>query len=310
MSVRASIDLGTNTCLLLIAELPSGRPVREARPLEDHSTVVRLGEGVDASRALQPEPIERALRCLRGYAERVQARGIKPKDVCAVATAQARGATNGAEFFARVERETGFVFKVISGDQEARLAFEGGLLPGMDPASAAIIDIGGGSTEIVSEEGGKSIDMGSVRLSERFFARSLRESDTPVTDAEFWACQEAIDALLDAQAPAQVRGLSLVGVAGTVITIAQWQLGLAAFDAAKLDGLELTRGDVHRAVEEFKWRSAQERRAIAGMEPKRADVILAGTLILWRAMEKLGFASLRVSTRGLRYGALGLSPGA
>jgi exopolyphosphatase/guanosine-5'-triphosphate,3'-diphosphate pyrophosphatase len=300
VSLRCSIDLGTNTCLLLITEWQTGAP-EPSRVVGDYATVVRLGQGVDRARELQPEAIERTLACLRQYAAHVRVAGGSPSDVVCVATSQARDARNGAEFFGRVEQETGFRFRVISGDDEAKFTFLGALLPGMSPESSAVIDIGGGSTEIIASVGGQSVDVGSVRFTERFL-----KSD-PVTDEEFWRCQDAIDEALE---PLLVlrkklpRSTSLVAVAGTATTLATWHLMLSKFDAARIDRLRLSRGDIHRMVEELKWRTVEERCALPGMERGRADVLLAGALILWRSMELLGFAEAFVSTRGLRYGVL------
>jgi exopolyphosphatase/guanosine-5'-triphosphate,3'-diphosphate pyrophosphatase len=289
--IRSAIDLGTNTCLLLIEDVA------------DYSTVVRLGQGVDKNRALAPEAIERTLTCLRGYAEKLRAAGGRTEDTICVATSQARDARNGAEFFERVQKETGFRFRVISGEEEARLTFLGALLPGMDPARSAVIDIGGGSTELISRAGGLSVDIGSVRFTERYL-----KSD-PATDEEFWACQAAIDEALEPLKAWREKlppGTELVAVAGTATTLAGWFLELEKFDAEALNKTTLTRGDIHRLVEELKWRTSAERAKLPGVEPMRADVLLAGGLILWRAMELLGFPSARVSTRGLRYGALSL----
>lgn len=300
--IRAAVDLGTNTCLLLIAELDERHMGAERiHPVSDHSTIVRLGQGVDQDRKLRPEAMDRALQCLKEYAQKVRKQGIDPREAVCVATSQARDAANGAEFFAKVESETGFRFRVISGEEEARLTFLGALLPGMRPEASAVIDIGGGSTELISASGGKSLDIGSVRFTERFL-----KSD-PVIDEEFWACQDAIDSALNSLQQWR-SGLSeeteLVAVAGTATTLAAYFLGLKQFNAAEIDGVELTRGDIHRMVEELKWRTVRERSALSGIDPGRADVILAGALILWRAMELLNFRSCRVSTRGLRFGVI------
>jgi exopolyphosphatase/guanosine-5'-triphosphate,3'-diphosphate pyrophosphatase len=295
---KASIDLGTNTALLLVADVEAGVVLSV---LHDQSTMVRLGQEVDRTHRLHPDAAARTLACLRGYAAKLMGFGVKPSDVVAVATASARDAENGAEFFAQVARETGLVFRTISGDEEARSMFLGGLLPGMNPARSAVIDIGGGSTELRSIDRGLSLQMGSVRFTERFLKTD------PVSDTEFWAAQEAVDrAFGEARAwrDGIPRETELVGVAGTVVTLAQWQLGLSQFDASAIDGSELTRGDVHRMVEELKWRTTAERKAVPGIEAGRADVLLAGALILWRALETLGFPKVRVSTRGLRYGVL------
>jgi exopolyphosphatase/guanosine-5'-triphosphate,3'-diphosphate pyrophosphatase len=296
----SSIDLGTNTCLLLIAE--KDETSREiTRVVSDHSTIVRLGQGVDAARTLHPDAMERTLAALRKYSALVRAAGLAPEQTLAVATSQARDAQNGAEFFARVHAETGFSFRVISGEEEARLTFLGALLPGMDPTHCMVIDIGGGSTEVISERGAESIDIGSVRFTERYL-----KSD-PVRDDEFWACQAAIDEELSklqglrAKLPSPFHA---VATAGTATTLAAYFLELEKFDARAIDGLVLSRGDVHRQVEELKWRTLAERRKLRGIDSARADVILAGAMILWRAMEVLELPSIQVSTRGLRFGVI------
>lgn len=300
--IRSSIDLGTNTCLLLIADVEKeGSRSILRREVGDYATVVRLGEGVDQNRTLKDAAMQRTLDCLKGYSEKVRAAGADPKDTICVATSQARDAKNGAEFFARVEKETGFRFRVISGDEEAHLTFQGALLPDLKPESSAVIDIGGGSTELIGKNGGQSVDIGSVRFTERFL-----KSD-PVQDEEFWACQDAIDSSLEALKDwrkACPKGTELVAVAGTATTLAAWHLGMTQFDPQGINSLVLTRGDIHRLVEELKWRTVEERCKLPGLEPKRADVLLAGAMILWRAMELLEFPHCRVSTRGLRYGAL------
>lgn len=300
--LKASIDLGTNTCILLIADYSSDRKV-VTRVLHDQSTMVRLGQGVDQSKRIHPDAAARTLACLRGYAAKLAATGLKPSDTVCVATATARDAANGDEFFAQVTKETGLKFRTISGDEEARAMFRGGLLPGMDPSHSAVIDIGGGSTEFRSESGGISLQMGSVRFTER-----ILKTD-PVSDEEFWKARDAIDEVLG-QAREWRQGVrrdaQLVGVAGTVVALAQWHLGLTRFDAEALNGVVLTRGDIHRMVEELKWRTVAERKEIPGIDAGRADVLLAGALILWRSLEVLGFPGLTVSTRGLRFGVLEL----
>ena len=301
--IRMTLDLGTNTCLMLVAEV-NLQTHRVEKVLHDESRIVRLGQGVDQNRKFHPEAMKRTLSALSEYSILAKSLGQNPAQAVCVATSQARDAKNSAEFFSEVEQKTGFRFQVISGEDEARYTFMGALLPGMDPAHSAVIDIGGGSTEIISLGERKSIDIGSVRYTERFL------HSNPVRDEEFWECQEAIDHELEAfvswrkslqQAP------QVVAVAGTVTTLAAWYQGLDRFDAKKIDALVLTRGDVHRMVEELKWRTIDERRKLPCMEPMRADVILAGALILWRIMERLDLTQCTISTRGLRYGVLQLN---
>ena len=276
---------------------------------------MRLGEGVDRARELQPAAIERTLTCLKNYAEISGEAGVEPKTAICVATSSSRDSKNGAQFFAQVERETGFRFRVISGDDEARYTFLGALLPGFSPTDTAVIDIGGGSTEFiaqaVAETGaskidGFSLDVGSVRFTERFFKS---DRATPVTDEEFWACQDAIDEILKTAVSWRERHSrikNLIAVAGTATTLAAWHLELVKFDATQLDACRLTRGDVHRMVEELKWRMVEERAKLPGMTKGREDVLLAGALVLWRAMELLDFNEIQISTRGLRFGVMQL----
>ncbi|CAK9252000.1 unnamed protein product [Sphagnum jensenii] len=250
--------------------------------------------------------MERTINCLKSYSEIVLKAGLKPETAVCVATSSSRDSKNGQAFFTRVEKETGFRFRVISGEDEARLTFQGALLPGTSTENSAVIDIGGGSTELITTGPGISLDIGSVRFTERFFKN---DRSTPVTDEEFWACQDAIDsALAEAQAwrekNPQIQ--NLVAVAGTATTLAAWHLELPVFDAAKLDACVLTRGDVHRMVEELKWRTVEERAQLPGVSPGREDVLLAGALILWRAMEILNFPEAKISTRGLRFGIMSL----
>jgi len=294
---RAAIDLGTNTCLLLIQGEKGGTET----VLHDESTVVRLGQDVDRTGELNPDAMKRAFDCLTRYASMVRAHGLDPSQVVAVATAQARDAKNAKSFFDRIQNELGFQFRVLSGDEEARATFLGAALPGMNPAQMIVMDIGGGSTEIVSMSGGKSLNIGAVRMTERYL-----KSD-PVTDEEFWACEKAIDEALEAMVSfgKTVSGTpQFVAVAGTAVTLAMLQRGDSEYRREAIDGMVLSRGDAHRWVEELKWRSIEERKKMPGMDVKRADVLLAGALIFWRVMERLEFPTATVSSRGIRYGVL------
>jgi exopolyphosphatase/guanosine-5'-triphosphate,3'-diphosphate pyrophosphatase len=307
----ASIDLGTNTALLLVAE-KSTRSAGAWETIEDHSTVVRLGQGVDETRMLQPEAMARTLACLKKYSEIVRRLRLRPEDTIAVATSQARDARNAADFFKQVQSETGFVFRTLTGDQEAAATFEGALLPDTPAATAVVIDIGGGSTEFKSlTEGGLSVDLGSVRFTERYLKTSR---EVAVTDEQFWTCRDAVDAALAPvltwweSVPAEKRSrMGFLAVAGTATTLAQWFLAAPTFDRDAIDRVEMTVGDVHRMVEELKWRSPLERERDLAIDGGRADVLLAGAMILWRALTLLGVPSCRVSTRGLRYGILSIN---
>jgi len=304
---RASIDLGTNTCLLLVKEeTPGGELI-----LHDESNVVRLGEGVAANGVLNEAAMKRARDCLFNYVRVAGSLGVPAREITAVGTAQARDARNAKEFFSELESTLGLRFRILSGDEEARATFLGARLPGIDVRRMVVMDIGGGSTEIVAmpeAQGpihGESLGIGAVKITEKFMP-----SD-PVPDREFWNAEEAINLALSKLKPWR-RGLDerlkgeprFVAVAGTAVTLAMIQKGMESFDARAIDGSVLTRGDAHRLVEELKWRSVDERKTMPGMEVKRADVILAGALIFWRVMEELDFKEAVISTRGLRYGVL------
>ncbi len=296
--LRASIDLGTNTCLMLLAEVESGQI---KKVLGDYARIIRLGEGVDKTRSLQPEAIERTLTCLAEYKEIIFQAGIVPGDVVCVATSQARDASNGEAFLDKVKEECGFRFSVLSGKDEAHLSFLGSLLPGMDPSNHAVVDVGGGSTEFVTAKEDRSVGLGSVRFTERYL-----ESD-PVTDEEYMICLDKIDNKLEeltdwrSSIPADMQ---MLAVAGTATTLASWHLGQEEFDAAEVEEIQLTKEDLQQMVEDLKSMTVAERREQVGIEPKRADVLLAGAMIMWRTMGKLRFPICSISSRGLRYGVL------
>ena len=283
---------------MLVAEIESGSV---KKVLGDYARIVRLGEGVDKTGHLQSDAVERTLTCLSEYKGTISAAGISPVDVVCVATSHARDAGNGKEFFARVEAELGFGFRVISGKDEARLSFTGSLLQNMEPSDHAVVDIGGGSTEFVTVKDGRSIDLGSVRFTERYL-----KSD-PVTDEEFNICLNEVDNKLEELV--DWRGtipsnMQMLAVAGTATTLASWHLKLREFDSAEVEKVQLTSDNLFRMVKELKRMSVKERRDQVGIDPKRADVLLAGAMIMWRTMEKLKFQTCDISSRGLRYGVL------
>jgi exopolyphosphatase/guanosine-5'-triphosphate,3'-diphosphate pyrophosphatase len=300
--LRAGIDIGTNTILLLIAEVEGGRV---KRVLEDHVRVVRLGQAVDKNRVFHPEAMERARACFRDYAAVLKKYpGI---DIQAVATSGSRDAKNSPEFFEEIRRDCGIPIRVISGEEEARMSFVGALSgETRAPECLAVIDIGGGSTEIVGLKPGSeelfrfSFDMGCVRLSERFLPSDPPE-DSQIQKLRAFVQEELAKErdILDG-----LRGKELVGVAGTATYLASSSLGLEKFDVEKVHGAELTLEGVVALGERFARMTASERLGIGGMDKGRADVIVAGALILEETMKAAGFGKLTASVRGLRYGAV------
>lgn len=299
----AAIDIGTNTVLLLVAEMRDGVLVA----VEEHATITRLGQGVDKTRQLAPAAVERTNACLDRYAEIVARLGVTKTDV--VGTSAMRDAGGGDAVRTHVKARFGVDARTISGDEEARLTFAGALsglsLPGAAPGGGGrvvVFDIGGGSTEVVDGDRATraisfahSYDVGSVRLTERHV-----RSDPP-SDAERDAvARAASDAF--ATVPPSVRGAPVVGIAGTVTTLAAVSLGMTTYDGARVHGHTLPVSELERVVAMLVRVPLEERRTIAGLEPKRADVIVAGGLVALAFLRHVGAPALVVSDRGVRWG--------
>ncbi len=298
----AAIDIGTNSVLLLVAEARApeaggaGLPgADELVAIADRATVTRLGEGVDRSRALAPEAVERTLACLEQYADEARALGAERID--AVGTSAMRDAAGGEAFRGRARAVLGVEPRVISGDEEARLTFEGALLGLTLDGPAAVFDVGGGSTEIITAGGARavSLDVGSVRLTERH----LRED--PPAPVELEAVRAAARRAL-AAAPALALGERLVGVAGTVTSLAALSLGVAPYDGARVHGARLGRAELERLTRELAALPLAERRRLPALDPKRADVIVGGAVLVEEVVAWAHADELVVSDRGVRWG--------
>ncbi|HEX9243859.1 MAG TPA: Ppx/GppA phosphatase family protein [Anaeromyxobacter sp.] len=296
----ATIDVGTNTVLLLVAE----RRAAGFEPLLERAEITRLGRGVDASGRLDPAAIRETVAVLADYARDARALGA-PVLAC-VATSAARDASNGAEFFDAARAEAGVAPEVIAGDEEARLVFASAWRDfGRAGEPLAVLDVGGGSTELSfgdgpAPRGRVSLQVGAVRLTERH----VRGDPPPAVEVEAvrGAARAAVRAL--AALPGRPAGGRLVGVAGTVTTLAAVLQALPAYDAARVHGSSLALADVERLAATLAALTVPERAALPGMEPKRADVILAGAIVVAEAMRVTGFDALVVSDRGVRWGLL------
>jgi len=299
----AAIDVGTNTVRLLVGE-SDGRG--GYRPLLAAQEITRLGEGLLPSRRLQPLPMQRTLAVLRRFAEAAAAHGAGR--VLALGTSALREAGNRGLFLRRVEEETGIRLRAIPGEEEARLTLRGvvGGLPGR-PGRLLLLDIGGGSTELLLAEGERarrrvSTGLGAVKLTEAHLAH-----DPPLA-AELRAVRQAVAARLDRLRREELGGAalpeSLVGTAGTITTLAAIDLALDPYDPARVSGHRLSRGRVEALLGELARVPLAARRGVRGLEPARADVIVAGGLICLGCMRALGYGSLLVSDAGLREGIL------
>jgi exopolyphosphatase/guanosine-5'-triphosphate,3'-diphosphate pyrophosphatase len=293
----AAIDVGTNTVLLLVAERAGDVLV----PVVERAEITRLGRGVDASGRLDPAAIRETVDVLAAFAGEARALGAS-RPSC-VATSAARDAANGAEFFEAARRAAGIVPEVISGDEEARLVFASAWrdFGGEGRGALAVLDVGGGSTELTFGDGphpaGRtSLQIGAVRLTERHVRR-----DPPPAE-EIAAVRAAARDALRPAAAALPPGARLVAVAGTVTTLSAVQQALPAYDAARVHGATLSRAELEALLARLAALPLRERAALPGMEPKRADVIVAGCAIVLEAMAAGGFDRLTVSDRGVRWG--------
>lgn len=306
----AAIDIGTNTVLLLVAER---RPDGTTVAVEEHATITRLGEGVDRTRTLAPAAIVRTNDCLDRYAEIVARLGVAKTAV--VGTSAMRDAGGGEEVRAHVKAKLGVEARTISGDEEARLTFAGALsgLPLVGAAggtvkSVRVFDIGGGSTEVVHGDPqsqaitfARSFDVGSVRLTER-----LVKADPPSEEERGRVRAEAERALADVPDVPDSDGggpsVPPIGIAGTMTTLAAVSLAMDPYDGARVHGLTMTVSDLERVVADLASRPLAERSRMPGLEPKRADVIVAGGTIALAYLRKARATSVMISDRGVRWG--------
>ena len=267
----AVADIGTNTTRLLVADVDDGH----VHELERRTTVTRLGEGVDASGRLADGAIERVTKVLEEYHAVIEALG--PERAIALATSAVRDAENGEAFLGEVEWGYGFVTRLLSGDEEAQLTRRG-----VDPAAGTLVlDIGGGSTELILDERHVSLPMGSVRFTERYGEDVAR-------------CTMEARALLPALSPD-----AATGVAGTVTTLAALDLGLEQYDRERVHGHRLSRAGAREQQDRLAGMNVAERRGMPALEPERAPVIVAGAAILVAVLDAYALEAIEVSEHDL-----------
>ncbi len=291
MTAVAALDMGTNSTRILVAEPRDGR----LAVLERHNTITRLGQGVGASGRLADEAVERTVACLRGYRELLDRHGVDRVRIAA--TSAARDAANRDALFDATEAVIGARPELLTGDEEGRLAFIGATGE-LDPALGPflVVDIGGGSTEFIvgteAAEGVMSVDVGCVRLTEKFI-----EHDPPLPE-ELAACISLTDAYIEdvvRELPAVVEARTLVGLAGTVSTVAAVEIGLASYDRDRIHHFHLTRAAAEDVFRTLATESRADRVHNPGLEEARADVIVGGCCVLVALFRRLGFDEMLVS---------------
>jgi exopolyphosphatase/guanosine-5'-triphosphate,3'-diphosphate pyrophosphatase len=294
----AVIDVGTNSVKLHVGERdPAGTWHR----IVDRAELTRLGEGLADAGEIAPEPVERTAGAIEEMSDEAKRSGVRA--IVAVGTAGLRIARNSAAVLDAIRERTGVAIEVIPGAEEGRLAYlaaKAGLA--MPEGALVVFDTGGGSTQFSFGRGSRvdeqfSVDVGAARFTERFGLDRAVNSD---------ALRDALAAIAAdlSRIDRRPRPDALVGMGGAVTNLAAVSHGLSRYDPDVVQGTVLDRAEIDRQIELFRGRDAAERRSIVGLQPKRAEVILAGACIVRTVMDKLGQGSLIVSDRGLRHGVL------
>ena len=279
----AAVDLGTNSTRLLVADVDDGRVEEVARD----SQITRLGEGVDERRKLLPLPVARVRNVLSEYRREVERLGAER--VLTIGTSAVRDAENGEAFLGEIEWSYGFTTRLLSGEEEAELTRRGVANGRAVGDETVVLDVGGGSTELITARDRVSLELGCVRLTERHL-----RSDPPANEELDDAARAVREALPD-WSPRDA-----IGVAGTVTSLAALELG--EYDPEQTHGYRLSGESVERQLERLASLPLAERRELPGLEPERAPVIVAGALIVREFLDRYGLDGIEVSERDLLHG--------
>jgi exopolyphosphatase/guanosine-5'-triphosphate,3'-diphosphate pyrophosphatase len=294
--MRAAIDIGSNSVLLLIKQ--------GDRVVADLAEIVGLGRGLQDGGPFRGDRMVATLAVLRRYASVAVDHGVAPTLVQAVATSASRRATNAMAFYGQVKAETGIPVRIIDGEEEARLTWDGARA-GLDlpPGTHAVVDVGGGSTEVVlgsPEAWHHSFEVGTVRQTEAHFGSPDPQFSRGARHALELQLAQVLGAL-----PPSPRPRALIAVAGTATTLAAMDLGLSTWDAHAVHGHVHSLASLEAWMDRLAAASPEERRTLAAIAPGRADHLLAGAAILHRVASGLGVDRLVVSVGGIRHGLLG-----
>jgi exopolyphosphatase / guanosine-5'-triphosphate,3'-diphosphate pyrophosphatase len=295
MNITA-IDIGTNTVLLLIASVDeSGR----ISPLVYEQRIPRLGQGVDANKNLQPDAMERTIRVLKEYQELIGGHALEEPVVCG--TSAVRDAANREEFAAGIRAQTGWALEVLNGEDEALWTYRGAISGLPEVGGATVVDVGGGSTEIIVGDRGVitekiSLQVGSVRLTERIFRHD------PPTHPELEAAIEVVENEIARAGRFPLANTRLIGVAGTATSLALIAQGSQSFDIHAVTNYRMSTDLVNDLFRRLRGMPSEMILHLSPIMRGRADVITAGSLILREIMEHFRFDEITVSERGVRYG--------
>lgn len=297
---KAVIDIGTNSIKFCLAE--SDKQDGTFSVLKDANDIAKLGEGLRETGLIGAEPLERNAQAVAGFAKEAKEAGAD--EVAVVGTMALRTAKNTAAFAARVKELCGLDVRVVPGEEEAQLSYIAVMsgIPGAAEANLVSFDTGGGSTEFVFGEAGEikrkfSLNVGAIRFTEQYL------SETPVAAENLAKARAEIRRELS-EGGVTAGAEFLVGMGGNVTSMASVKHQMKVYDANIIQGSKMTLADVRAQIAEYAAKTLDERKRITGLQPKRADVILAGACIIEAAMELCGVDELTVSDRGLRHGLL------
>jgi len=299
--IKCAIDIGTNSVRILIAEVDAATGT--ITPLYRDGTVTRLGQGVTFLGTIRRDAAERTISAVKNYI--IKARQFNVESCTIIATSAARDAVNGKFVLQDITESMGEKVRILTGQEEAAFIYKGvSASLGMNGADSIIIDIGGGSTEfiITGHKGGtvlKSINAGAVRMTE-----GLIKNDVPAPEDIDRACASCYEAYYEGEIPEGLTAQQLIGVGGTITTLAAIKYSLQTYDRAVVHDSILTLEEVQEILLQLSAVPLAQRKEINGLAPDRADIIIAGTLVLIFIMEKLNAQTIRVCDDGILTGLL------
>ena len=296
MARKAIIDIGSNSIKFFVGELAEDKTIKTVLDTND---IARLGEDLDKTGMINPEPMKRNVEAVARFAQ--QARELGADQIVAVGTMALRKASNSAEFVKKVKEACDVDVNIIPGEEEARLSYLA-ILSGLPVGDEdlVIFDTGGGSTEFIYGHGTElikrfSVNLGSVRITENYLKAD------PVSAEDVKAAIAQIDKEF-AEAGVEGSPKKLVGMGGTVTSMGAVKHKMVKYDPDVIQGSTRTRADIEEQIKEYSSRTVEQRKELPGLQPKRADVILAGACILKVITDRLGCDALTISDRGVRHG--------
>ncbi|MEJ6952141.1 Ppx/GppA phosphatase family protein [Natronospora cellulosivora (SeqCode)] len=290
-----SIDVGTNSCRMLLVDYVGD----EAKIIKKSLEITRLGEGVDNNLALTKDAIERTYKAIAKFIQDIN--DLKVRKVRVIGTSALRDVKNAGELTEKIKEDFNVDFDVISGDEEARLNYMANKNMGLDNM---IIDIGGGSTEFIWKEGDEirfnSLDMGSVRMTERF----IKDPSNKISEIDLDSIKINVKEIMEKNLNLKKGIEKLIGLGGTITTLAAIDLAMEEYDAKKIEAYELSRANIIEILSSLVNKNLAERKKISGLQPGRADVIIAGTVVLLTIMDIMRINHIISSEYDLLYGVI------